>query len=237
MRVLTTLLMALLCAVQLKAQTSCNGIPLSYRSDSITWQKSWTSFGDSMLSVPIVNTSDSSYAYPQAKLVPVTPLPNGLVLKENGGPWNVFASSFVPGDTYPANFFFDVSQPIPANASVTFELWLTNLAPLSIDSCKFDGTFTFNFNPQGGVGISETAGAGVSITPIAGGQVQIVLPLAGGNFSAIVYDMLGRVVFENQLQPISVQNLRLENLPGGLYAIGVLKDGKQKVKAEKLFVR
>ncbi|MFN8287114.1 MAG: T9SS type A sorting domain-containing protein [Chitinophagales bacterium] len=218
------MLTATLLFIAAKAQTSCNSIPMSYRSDSITWQKSWTSFGDSMLSVPIVNTSDSSYAYPQAKLVPITPLPNGLVLNENGGPWNVFASSFVPGDTYPANFFFDVSQPIPANATVTFELWLTNLAPLTIDSCKYDGTFTFNFNPQA-TGVSTVQENTVKAYAY-NGYLFLSSDKNFTNASFTLTDVSGRTVMAIGNLNEAQYNILLPELSGGIYLLNISDNGK-----------
>ncbi|MBX7181280.1 MAG: T9SS type A sorting domain-containing protein [Bacteroidia bacterium] len=135
---------------QAQAQTvSCTDQPFEYFENLITYQSSGgISFGDYYLGIPIKNTTSSNYAYPQAKLVPITPLPDGLVLNPSGDVWIVFASSWNIDSTSIAQVFFDQTQALAPNASASFELWMKNLSPLTIDSCKFDQTFTFNFNPQ-----------------------------------------------------------------------------------------
>ncbi len=129
------------------AMFSCTEHAFTFYPDSITFSEAiFSSLGDSVLAIPIKNTTDSNYAYPQAKIVPVNNFPSGLSLNVSGGnPWNVFASSWNIGDIYLANFYFDVTAPIPPNTIIEFELWLKNLAPLEFDSCRFDSTFKFNF--------------------------------------------------------------------------------------------
>lgn len=230
-----TLLLSLLLpgVFMAEAQTSCNGIPMAYRADSITWEAAQLSFGDSMLSIPIQNTSGSNFAYPQAKLVPVTPLPAGMVLNINGNPWNVFASAFNDGETYPVHFFFDVNQPIPVNATVTFELWLTNLAPLQIDSCKYDGTFTYNFNPQA-TGVSELQNNTVQAY-LTGRQLQLFSNAAINNGSIELLNTNGQQVMAYEHLSQLPMALDLSEISSGIYLLAVYND-KQRLKVQRLFV-
>lgn len=103
---------------------------------------------NSMITFTISNTHPKqAFAYPLAKLVPLTPLPSGMSLAPNSNPWSVFASWWNTGITMPVHIFYNITSPIPVNYSVIFELWVSNLIPLPIDSCYFTRTFSLNLNP------------------------------------------------------------------------------------------
>jgi hypothetical protein len=70
-----------------------------------------------------------------------------MIAGNNNNPWSVFASSWNPGQTMPVYYYYDVTVPIPANYTVTFQVWASNLTPVIPDSCYFDTTFTINLNP------------------------------------------------------------------------------------------
>ena len=128
------------------AQTIFDSLPIAYDPASVVFTGTDMSFGDSVLTVNVINTSATPMAYPQLKLVPITPLPPGMVMNTA---WSVFASSWNPGETATAEIYFDVAQPIPPDAEVTFAVWATNLTPLLVDdSCRFLQDLTVNLNPN-----------------------------------------------------------------------------------------
>jgi hypothetical protein len=211
--------------LQTQAQTvSCTDQPFQYLDTAITYQSSGgISFGDYFLSIPIKNTTTSNYAYPQAKLVPITPLPDGLVLNPSGDVWNVFASSWNIDSTAPAQLYFDQNLALPPNASVTFELWMKNLAPLSIDSCKFDNTFTFNFNPQPNSINSLEAKAPKAF--IKQGKLEFIHPDLVQSFQLL--DLSGRLLANNKNSSSQL------SLPLGAYLI-VLKTAEGATFTQKI---
>lgn len=189
MRNATPLLLALFTS-HARAQVVCDTLPIAYYPVSITFTTADLSFGDSVLVVEMTNSSTTSMAYPQIKLVPLTPLPSGMVM--NTG-WSVFASSWNPGQMMPASVFFDVSQPIPEDFTVTFQVWATNLTPLlTDDSCVFDLPFTINLNPSGtGIG-GGAERPSIEVWPIpANDQLGVRLP--GYSFPArlMIIDAMG----------------------------------------------
>ena len=148
-RNVTIFIMSVLLVVcKLYAQnTECLTIPLNY--DSVRFTKALpVSFGDSMITFNMTNNHPSQgFAYPLAKLVPLTPLPTGMTVTNNNNPWSVFASSWNAGMTMPVYYYYNITAPIPVNYTVTFQLWISNLSPVIPDSCYFDSTFIINLNP------------------------------------------------------------------------------------------
>jgi hypothetical protein len=212
--------------LQTQAQTvSCTDQPFQYIESEITYQNSGgISFGDYFLSIPIKNTTTSNYAYPQAKLVPTTPLPEGMVINPSGDVWIVFASSWNIDSTAPAQIFFDQNLPFEANASVTFELWMKNLAPLTIDSCKFDNTFTFNFNPQPNA--IPALEAKYPKAFIKQGKLEFIYPDLVQSFQ--LFDLSGRLLANNKNSSSQL------SLPLGAYLI-VLKTAEGANYTQKIF--
>lgn len=209
----------------LQAQTvSCTDQPFQYLENGVTYQNSGgISFGDYFLSIPIKNTTTNDYAYPQAKLVPTTPLPEGMVINPSGDVWIVFASSWNIDSTAPAQIFFDQNLPFEPNASVTFELWMKNLAPLTIDSCKFDNTFTFNFNPQPN-NINTLEGKSPKAF-IKQGKLEFIYPGLVQSFQ--LFDLSGRLLSDNK------NSTSLLSLPPGAYLI-VLKTEDGRTLTQKI---
>lgn len=118
---------------------------------SISFSLSTFSGGDSVLQLSLVNiSSGQSLAYPTAKLVPLTPLPAGMQLGANSKGFNtVFASSYVPGDTATVSFYYQVSQSIPVDYTVWFQLWVDgDNHGAVIDSCIVQDSFEVNLNPS-----------------------------------------------------------------------------------------
>src|SRR5690348_15367541 len=86
----------------------CDTLPIFYDPVSITFTTGEEPFGDSAIVVEMTNTSTTDMAYPQLKLVPLTPLPPGM---SQNTQWDTFASAWNTGVTMPADCFFDVVQP------------------------------------------------------------------------------------------------------------------------------
>jgi len=143
------ILLFLMMRITTSAQTYCDTV-FHIVPGSAVFKASDFSIGDSMLVVLITNISASqSLAYPTAGLQIHDALPTGMQLATPSlGVNTVFASSYVPGDTQEVRFYFDVTQSLPYNYSVTFTVWAdadNNNGP--IDSCAVRDSFEVNLNP------------------------------------------------------------------------------------------
>lgn len=137
----------LLCSSASFAQiVQCDTMGVAYIADSIVFKKAMLVTPDSSIIIPMVNNTQTNFAYPQARLENVTPLPTGMSIYNAGG-WYVFASAWNVGDTMPASIDYYVNNPIPDNYTVTFNLYVKNFAPLTIDSCVFINALTINLKP------------------------------------------------------------------------------------------
>lgn len=144
MKTIYTLLL-LAASQQVQAQfVTCESMPLNYDQANIQFTTS-VSTADSMMVIPITNTSSTNFAYPEAKIIPLSPLPTGTTMFDHN--WHVFFSSWNTGVTGYVNFFFNVSTPIPTDYTCQFKLMVTNFPPLATDSCYFTDTVTVNLNP------------------------------------------------------------------------------------------
>lgn len=177
----------------------CTDIPISFSSDSIYFLSS-DGFGDSMFVFTMLNEhATQGFAYPQAKLEPVTPLPSGMSLNSINDPWAVYASSWNPGQYSPVHIYYDVEDAIPEDYTVTFKLWINNLSPVT-DSCSFDDIITINLNPSAATGIVQSDKTGIAIYPN---------PATNGNFtirniflSAMqfrIYESTGKLIYEGSV--------------------------------------
>jgi Secretion system C-terminal sorting domain len=176
------------------------------------------SFGDSMITFQISNASGTNFAYPQVKLVPLTPLPSGMSLHTINPDWAVFASSWNMGDSTQVEIYYDINSAIAPNYTVDFLLYATNFMPLSIDSCVFTDTIRINLNPIG------TA----SLNPIDDIQWQL-FPNPATDFISVqfdtdaaenwmdIYTMQGELLRSIFIQ--SSLQLDVSSLPNGMYVI------------------
>ncbi len=178
---------------QLFAQSYCDSV-FQVVPGSVRFFDSQFSGGDSVLQLSLVNISaGQSLAYPTAKFIPLTPLPTGMTLSSTSVSFNtVFASSYVPGDTSQVSFYFSVSQPIPDNYSVWFQLWADgdNSSTL-IDSCQVQDSFLVNLKLVTPLSVSDQLEApnGVEFRQL-GEEVFIRLIHSRGNIH--IYDSIGR---------------------------------------------
>ena len=127
---------------------NCNLLPLAVLENEITFDSSQLSFGNSVIRVPLLNSSGLGFAYPLARLRVQDNLPQGMEFGNNQSGFNVFASAWNPDSVAVAEIYFNVNEPIPTNTLLSFELDVTNLSPSSADTCFFTQTFTVNLNPD-----------------------------------------------------------------------------------------
>ncbi|HLC83981.1 MAG TPA: hypothetical protein VJI69_09125, partial [Bacteroidia bacterium] len=84
----------------------CDTMPINYNPTTIAFSTASSSFGDSVLTIDITNNSNTNFAYPLAKMVPVGMWPAGMSLTTGSQGWNVFGSSWNTGQTNACPFFF-----------------------------------------------------------------------------------------------------------------------------------
>ena len=205
------------------AQVACDDLPIAYDPMSIGFSAGEFSFGDSMITMDIMNTSAVDMAYPQVKLVPLTPLPPGMTMTTH---WATFASSWNVGQTMPASVFFDVEQPLPTNATVIFELWANNLTPLlENDSCKFNAPININLNPSGtGVGAEHTIDV-LSLQPQPAKDVLNVSISSGPSHAhLVVLNAAGEEVLNTTFASPSM-NIDVSGPAPGTYLLGWMNGG------------
>ncbi len=133
---------------------TCESMPLSYNEAGITFKTS-TFTADSAINIDITNLSGTNFAYPLAKLVPLTVYPTGMTVAAGSDDWTVFASAWNHNDTAEVEFYYYVTQPIPVNYTMDFLLYVSNFLPLSTDSCVFTDTVKINLNPTGIAGLEN----------------------------------------------------------------------------------
>jgi len=214
MRHATLLLCALQCAAS-SAQISCDPLPIAYDPGSAVFTEGEISFGDSAIVIDVTNTSTTPMAYPQLKLVPITPLPAGMVMNTH---WATFASSWNPGETMPASIFFDVNEPLAPNASVIFEVWANNLTPLLTgDSCRFDAPLNINLDPSA-LGLAELGADHIRVWPQpADDLLNIRLP-AQASGRLVMTDATGHEVVNRPVAG-TMNVLSLDDLGPGYYVL------------------
>jgi hypothetical protein len=127
----------------------CTEIPIQYKNDSVSFGKTNTpGLGDSMMTIPVTNSSDTAFYAPSAKLVALTPLPGGVSIITGDDGWQPFAVTFKPGQTVDMHFYFKVDSFIPEEYTTTFQLWLSDPIKRAFDSCVFSNSINVNLNPQ-----------------------------------------------------------------------------------------
>jgi hypothetical protein len=211
----------------------CDTLPIFYDPVSITFTTADMSFGDSVIVVEMTNTSTTNMAYPQLKLVPLTPLPPGM---SQNTEWDTFASSWNTGITMPANCFFDVLQPIPVNYTVTFEVWARNLTPLlDDDPCMFDAPFTINLNPSGNwiAQLGSTAGSRVWPSP-AQDRLHLAWPEGSRDTHVVLTNAVGAEVLRaSRPDPV----IDVTGLEAGVYAFAFIGNGRVTAQQRIMILR
>lgn len=221
-----------------KAQVvpDCSTLPLEILPQQATFEgTSGLSFGDSVYILPVVNNSIDYYAYPCLKPEFLTPLPAGTTLSAASQGFTPFASAFLPGDTMPYSAFFNVTQPIPANYTVTIRFWGGNLAPANPDSCVFGTPVTVNLNPQGTTKVQDEVSVDIALFPNPVSDYVMVQGISNASSVLHIIDVTGRQVFNQALLQGS-NTINTSWLTGGIYTLSVLSYGKP-VYSNKIVVQ
>lgn len=218
-KILILLLSCFIFLCKTKAQL-CTDIPIAFSSDSIYFM-SGDGFGDSMFVFTMLNEHPTQgFAYPQAKLEPVTPLPSGMSLNSINDPWAVYASSWNPGQYSPVHIYYDVDEAIPEDYTVTFKLWINNLAPIT-DSCFFDDVITINLNPSEITGLNNMGNSAISIypNPVLNGQFTISENTGVDRLWFSIFDLQGKPLKQGSIYKNEI--ISTTELSSGIYFIQI----------------
>jgi hypothetical protein len=176
---------------------SCSLLPITTNANQAIFEGSQLSFGDSVLRISLTNTSGLGFAYPLARITPVSALPSGMSFGGNGGEFEVFASAWNPDSVAEAQFFFNVTEAIPENTFLNFTLEVTNLSPSSADTCFFAETFSVNLNPGIVLGLDVFDQNWNAYPNPSNGIVNLQLPSNKGTLS--IYDYSGRCIYNAEI--------------------------------------
>lgn len=196
----------------------CDLLPLQVVEDDISFEESVLSFGDSVLRIPLLNSSGLGFAYPLARLSVIGDLPAGMAFGNNQDAFNVFASAWNPDSIAVAEFYFTVTEAIPPNTLLSFELDITNLTPSSADTCFFSQTFSVNLNPDNTVGIERQDETVLSSYPNpCYDKLRFTSTDQAAYRNIEVHSASGQLVMRQQTFMESV--IDVSELPAGLYFI------------------
>ena len=198
---------------------NCNLLPLEVIDSEISFGASAVSFGDSVLRVPLLNASGLGFAYPLARLNVIGNLPSGMSFGANQNDFNVFASAWNPDSIATAEFYFNVTEPLPANTLLNFEIEITNLTPSSADTCFFAQQFTVNLNPDSPLNLHFAEREELRIYPNPAHDKLFVSLLDGAKYDYFdIVSIDGRKVISSSKDfnkgPIDISFLR-----NGMYSI------------------
>jgi hypothetical protein len=218
MRLLFSTILLFVATIQGRAQIAqCDTMVIGYVGSDIKFTDATFSSSDSDMLVPLINNTTTNFAYPQAKLINVSPLPAGTTLYDAG--WIVFASAWNVGDTATARIPYSVSAPIPDNYTVRFVLLVTNFLPLNVDSCQFTDTLTINLKPVSSAAVHELNPIRTPFT-LYPNPATNVLKVFLANFPATIdlFSACGKKVITAQLQSPTDQ-IDISRLPDGVYFV------------------
>ena len=199
----------------LYAQTYCDSV-FQVVPGSIEFKVSQFSGGDSMLQLSLANISSAqSLAYPTAKIVMLSSLPPGMTLANSSLGFNtVFASSYNPLDTNPVYFYFNVTQAIPDNYTVWFQLWVDgDNSATAIDSCIALDSFLVNLKPV--VPLSYEPFSDVSSVIQLKQDANSYFVRIPGYFGGLtIYDLTGKHIVSQSVK--GEDWVALDKLPAGI---------------------
>lgn len=199
----------------------CNDIPITVIGDQFNFEASdFISYGDSMISFELINQHATSFfAYPQAKLIPITALPDGMTLATVNLDWMVFASAWNIDSIALVRIYYDVAIPVPANYTVTFQLWLNNLSPVT-DSCYFTNNYVVNLNPTANA-VMDIRDKNLQIFPNPVAQGQFLTIQSENNADMLEYtihNLVGATISSGVIQN---NRISLNGIPKGFYTITI----------------
>jgi sugar lactone lactonase YvrE len=191
----------------------CSELAASIDGNEIMFGEAIFGTGDSVITVTITNDSEFGFAYPLAKLIPLNALPEGMTFSSSSNEYEVFESAWNPGASAPAYFYFDVTQEIPENYILNFNIRLTNLSPSPIDTCYFEEEFQINLRPSEPLKTNDLSSTFSVYPNPSSGLVQ--LKSAEIINSVRIVDAVGRVILNENVNSKSSSY----NLNPGLYII------------------
>lgn len=199
---------------------NCNLLPLEVVENEISFGASVISLGDSVLRVPLLNSSGLGFAYPLARINVIGDLPAGMSFGTNQNDFNVFASAWNPDSIATAEFYFNVTEALPVNTPLNFEIEITNLTPSSADTCFFATQFTVNLNPDSPLNLHFAEREELRIYPNpAHDKIFISLP-DGATFDYLdIIALDGRSVFTSTYTTETAIDIRF--LERGIYTLRV----------------
>lgn len=201
------------------SNVNCNLLPLEIVEGSAAFSNDISSFGDSLLSIRLLNNSGLGFAYPLARFSPISELPPGMSFAPSFEQFNVFASAWNPDSVVEASCPFIVTQAIEPNTILQFRVDITNLLPSNADTCFFSDTLSVNLNPD----IITSTDA---ISPLQAkafpnpfqSNITISLPM-GIETEAHLCDMQGRVLLLSASRDGSAFTWDGTSLEAGIYWI------------------
>ena len=211
----------------------CSLLPISVNPDSSQFIGSVLSFGDSVLRVQLTNNSGLGFAYPQARLTPVSALPDGLTFGTGQDGFNVFASAWNSGESAYVEFYFNSTTAIPENTILEFQIDVTNLIPSSADTCFFSETFSVNLNAGSTVGTQSLSKSTFTVFP---NPASDFVQLSGLSFIPTeirLMDLSGRLIV---VESSHSSTFSTANVPSGTYILQV-KDQTGRAHQQKLSIR
>jgi hypothetical protein len=212
---------------------NCNLLPFLSAADASVFEATTSSFGDSVLYFNLTNHSGLGFAYPLARITPISALPAGMTFGQNSQGFQVFASAWNPDSVVQAAFYFNVTQAIPENTYLDFQVDITNLFPSSADTCFFTDTFHVNLNPGIVLGTENVAQTWNVYPNPSNEKVLIQLPTDNGSLS--IYDNAGRHIQYIQIHSKQV-TLDREILPhSGMYHL-VWSNGSGTKTSQKTLI-
>ena len=213
---------------------ACNLLPLEIDVNNILFEESdFASIGDSMISIPITNLSGLNFAYPLARITLSDPLPAGFTFGTNQQDYQVFASSWNTGNTEIIKFHFNVTEAIPLNFTVDFQLQVTNLIPSTVDTCTFTENFSVNLNPDDITSVKEIAVNRLLIYPNP--STGIISVDIVEKSELVITDMCGRIVFEKIVLP-SDKSIDLQGFSKGLYSIKISAESRAAITGKLVLI-
>lgn len=197
------------------AQSYCDSV-FQVVPGSIEFKVSQFSGGDSMLQLSLANISSAqSLAYPTAKIVILSALPPGMTLANSSLGFNtVFASSYNPLDTNPVYFYFNVTQAIPDNYTVWFQLWVDgDNSATAIDSCITLDSVLVNLKPVNP--LSAEAYSDISSFIQLKQEANNCFVRIPGYFGSVnVYDLSGKHLLKQAI--VGEDWVALDKIPAGV---------------------
>jgi hypothetical protein len=200
------------------SNVNCNLLPLETIAASAAFYNDLSSFGDSVLSIRLLNNSGLGFAYPLARFTPISALPEGMSITPGFEQFNVFASAWNPDSVVEATCPFLVTQPIMPNTILQFKVDITNLLPSNADTCFFTDTFSVNLNPDNVLQAMKAEYSPVVFPNPFADQIQVELSSTSSP-EPLLFDMSGRRWVVPATRDGQTLRFKTTDIPSGVYLL------------------